>query len=184
MSSNFVGNKEVLEEFRNRLESSALPEYKSSDIGRDSIVNYCINCGISISTEKYPSASVVPNYQDYMDSLVSDNKASEDYEEFHNYKFIEAFSKALKTLGYDSIKVYYECFESEPWARCYEAKLSVLSEFLIKSEVPIYFLDDTLLFSPDFKYGLCIFHHELLEFYSFGGSSKEVYQLTLGNICA
>ncbi|VAW65397.1 hypothetical protein MNBD_GAMMA08-1526, partial [hydrothermal vent metagenome] len=158
-------------------------DYQGIDIGRDAIVNYCINEKIEIVTEKYPSTLVSPGYREFMDDSENNGKTGEDYEEFHNNIFIYAFSRALVKLGYNTINVYYECFESELRARCYEIKIEKLADFLNKSVVPVYFIDDALFFSPGFKCGLCLFHHELLDFFSFGASSKDLYALTVAGIC-
>ncbi len=183
MSSNYLNNTSAVSEFCTKVRDTGLPEYKGTDLGRDSIVSYCIENDLSMVSEKYPSTLVTPGYKEYMDSLKIDNKSPEDYEEYHNNKFVVAFSSVLEKLGYNSINVYYECFEEEPRARCYEIELKGLPRFLENSEVPVYFLDDTLFFSPDFKYGLCIFHHEVIEFFSFGGEVSELYKQTAGEIC-
>lgn len=182
MSGNYLDNDKAVTALNKHLESCKLKKYSYPNLGRDALVNYCLRNKIEFSSEKYPSPRVSPNFDEYMSNSQYGGARSEDYEEFHNYKFIQAFSESLAKLGYKSLNIYYECFEEKPYARCYEIDMAEINTFLENSEVPVYFLDDTLLFSPDFRYGMCIFHHELIEFFSFGGRASEIHQSTLAKL--
>jgi hypothetical protein len=173
---------ETINLFNDNILQTGLTKFNEKYFSRDTIVTYCIDNGIEISSEKYPSEIIKPDYKQYLSLLPEETRCSEDYEEYHNAKFINAFVSSLESLGYKKIYIYYECFDDKPYARCYEVKCSDVMTFLSGTEVPIYFLDDTHFFSSDFKYGLCLFHHEMLEFFGFGASAKMIHELTNQNI--
>lgn len=158
-------NSELLKLLNENFKRLKIPTFNFKYIGRDNLFRYCNENSLTIQSFSYPfkAISIPPNLE------------AQEVENIHNKKVIEAFLSFL-TENHSSKIIYYceedKWDETSKWTYSKTLEPQNWEQFYKKEDIYLNFIEDILIFSEDFRFCLCLFHHEIIEIFDFQNKLK------------